>query len=368
MPKNEIRTRLTADGKGFKLALDTAQSQAKAWSNQIKGAIAGAFTIGALTNFGRQIKDIADNVLTLKSTLGLTSDEIQRMDLALNRTGKATLENFKTGFQNFTASITMANADPKSKQSKLFSFLGLDPMQLREGNQLESFLKTLERINLIKESSAKIETSRTLVGPDSGLRLAAAAAEDLRGQLEKLRNSPAIVSDDQLANIKDASAKIDEMGRVAKVGLFEAFMTPLKTRVQGFRDLLTGSPKIGMNKIAQSQFETGEILGRTILGMFGAKLPKRKGITDITQPPKTKVEQAIEDMILGFPDLTKEETEKKVRSITSDKLKVSSDSLSKIGGFVGQSSRAITIQQQQLEQAKGTNRRLDRGVKLQDGL
>lgn len=98
MPGLKLVAELGGDGSGFDAMMRRASGAKDKFATAftgLKGVIASAFTVGAITSFVRNTLEAADNISDMAQQLQISTDEVQRLDIAADRAGK-TLESVQS--------------------------------------------------------------------------------------------------------------------------------------------------------------------------------------------------------------------------------------------------------------------------------
>lgn len=110
-------------------------------NSRLKGAIAGAFSVGAITAFSKAAIDAANRIKDLADQSGQTSDDVQRIDFAAKQVG-STFEDI-SGKLDKMGKARQTAIDGNSGLIGAFSRLGVGMDDLRDSSQttLDIFYK-----------------------------------------------------------------------------------------------------------------------------------------------------------------------------------------------------------------------------------
>lgn len=149
----QIKASIGLDATGFEAGAKRVESATARMSGQIgsrlKGAIAGAFSLGAITAFSKAASDAANRIKDLSDQSGLTTDQVQELDFAAKQVGSS--------FDNIAGSIDKLS---KARQSALdgnsgligaFSRLGIGMQDLQDESK-----GTLELFQQIADSGVDL--------------------------------------------------------------------------------------------------------------------------------------------------------------------------------------------------------------------
>lgn len=200
--------KLTADASGAQRAVaafsKTAEKQVAGIGKELTGRIAGAFAAGAVVsavgNFISSIRGSVDEIKDLSDQLGISTDEVQRLQKAANDAG-IKFGVITTALQKIEAVKAEAMAGD-SKASGLLSVIGASPD--------ESALSILQKA--AEESSKSAEKNAAafdLLGKKTAI---------LRNVVSELQKQGVIkiIEDDQIQKIDEVNAGLEEAFRHSK--------------------------------------------------------------------------------------------------------------------------------------------------------
>lgn len=166
--------------------------------SQLVGAFAAGAVISAVRSFGAHVVETVDNIKDMSEQLGVSTDEIQRMQKAANDAG-VKFTAISTALQRIEALRSQAATGDKAA-SNLFSGLGIDPTQ---GNALEILKQAVEASTRGARENALLFD---LLGKKAGI---------LRNIVEELKAQGKIelISEDQIKSIDKANARLEEAQR-----------------------------------------------------------------------------------------------------------------------------------------------------------
>jgi hypothetical protein len=206
--------KLTLDTASFDAGVKKAESasagMAKSIGGQLKGAIAGAFTVGAITQFTRSVINAGDRIGDLAEQFQITNEEVQKLEILANRTG-VPLE--KMG----NALIKLAEIRSKASGGDNDAIRLLGSFGVSQSEAANSAVSNLQLLTKISEEYAKQAGSF-----DSQARAADLIGTKMESVLRAMRGindlGPVkIMSDEDIKALSDASDAIDEIIRQSKV-------------------------------------------------------------------------------------------------------------------------------------------------------
>jgi hypothetical protein len=218
---------LTADTVGFDRAISAAEKKLLGFGNRISGdlkAIAASFAgyeafkvliADTITATGR-IKDFSEQT-------GLTTDEVQRLDLAAKKVG-GSFEDFQTAMLKMGA----ARKDAATSNQELLNFfnrwgISLSDLENPQLRTIDLFYKLTEAMQGATLSPRDSETAKDLFGGKKVEKVLAAMKE-----LQAL-GPVKLISEKDIADLDRVSKQIDEMRR--KIGVA---MVPVMSSVANF--------------------------------------------------------------------------------------------------------------------------------------
>lgn len=236
-----LQIKLMADATGADRAVAAFSKRAGAYvgsiGSELKSQLAGAFAAGAVItavkSFGAHVVDTVDNIKDMSEQLGVSTDEIQRMQKAANDAGvKFTV--ISGALQRIEALRSQAASGDKSA-GNLFAGLGIDPSQ---GNALSILTQAVEAsANGARENALLFD----LLGRKAGI------LKNIVGEL-KSQGSIELISEQQIQSIDKVNAKLEEAKRrftvagapvaAGALDLLSSAITESTTRPQRIRKLL----------------------------------------------------------------------------------------------------------------------------------
>lgn len=206
--------------------------------SQLVGAFAAGAVISAVRSFGAHVVETVDNIKDMSEQLGVSTDEIQRMQKAANDAGiKFTV--ITGALQRIDALRSQAASGDKAA-SGLFAGLGIDPTQ---GTALDILTRAVDAsARGAKENALLFD----MVGRKAGI---------LKNVVAELKGQGAIelITEDQIKTIDKANAKLEEAKRRATVA---------------------GAPALsGILNVLSSALEESSTRPQRIRNLFGLKEP-----------------------------------------------------------------------------------------------
>lgn len=215
----EARARLSLDSKPFTDGLRGVQDEVeKKFSDSLKGVgkqIAQVFTVGAITNFAKEIISTADEVINLSNRLGIGTETIQSLRIEAKEAGIdfGTMESAILKTQKAAVDATTGNKN----LAKAFSDIGISIDDLRSLDPEDLFERVTKALADNSENADTVNAVFDIIGSKSGpalKNLLIQLGEDGFDALnEKMRDSNQIMSDETLKNWDDFGDQIAKSTR-----------------------------------------------------------------------------------------------------------------------------------------------------------
>jgi hypothetical protein len=312
--------KFTADASGVQRAVagmaKNTERQFAGIGNELTKRIAGAFAAGAVVsavgNFIGSVRQSVDEIKDLSDQLEISTDDVQRLQKAANDTG-VKFGVITTALQKIEAKKAEALSGD-SKAAGLFAALGANPG--------DSALSILQRAT--EESSKSTEKNA------AAFELLGKKAVVLKNVVNELKNQGPIklIDDDQIKQIDQVQAQLEEVQRLAKASA----AGPLTTFFRGAAGMLTFLNPSAMKGIAE---RVGQNKDLSFAGKISAMAGELIGIKD-TEGEKTEPADLQEALRKRRGVTTAPAAAAATVPATSAiSLGTQGDALSRIGLFVG---------------------------------
>jgi len=162
----EVKARLDLDGNPFQQGLAKAQAQIGTFATGIKGVIAGAFTVGAITAGMKSAVDYGSKLNDTAERLGVNAGELEKLAYAAKQTG--------SGLETITAAWTkMAIAQQSGirengEARRAFEHLGISAKELEKLSLEELFRKVADGVKDAKDQGRLMADVQTVLGRSGG--------------------------------------------------------------------------------------------------------------------------------------------------------------------------------------------------------
>jgi hypothetical protein len=245
--------KLGLDTTDFQTGIKRAQSSAsglgkgisqslKRENESIKGALAGMFTVSAAKSYFGDLKNIVDEIKDMSELLGVSTDEVQRLQKASAEAGQ-NFGSVVTAFQRIEQMRAQAMTGDK-RASGIFALLGIDPSK---GSGIEILKAAIDASSRgAQENAAAFE----LVGKKvTGLKL---TMEELQ-RLGPIK----LIDQEQLDAIDSAIKKQEEAIRQMKIA-GAPLMATLAQGATGVLNMFNSQNRERQNEIG-GMYSRGEI-------------------------------------------------------------------------------------------------------------
>jgi len=245
--------KLGLDTTDFQTGIKRAQSSAsglgkgiseslKRENDSIKGALAGMFTVSAAKSYFGDLKNIVDEIKDMSELLGVSTDEVQRLQKASAETGQ-NFGSVVTAFQRIEQMRAQAMTGDK-RAVGIFALLGIDPSK---GSGIEILKAAIDASSRgAQENAAAFE----LVGKKvTGLKL---TMEELQ-RLGPIK----LIDQEQLDAIDSAIKKQEEAIRQMKIA-GAPLMATLAQGATGVLNMFNSQNRERQNEIG-GMYSRGEI-------------------------------------------------------------------------------------------------------------
>lgn len=217
--------------KGLEVAKRAGQGFASDFKRNVGGAIATAFSLAAVKAGARAIIDYGSNLTDLSSQTGISTEMLQRMEIAAIQTG-ISLDFVSARITNLARRSADAASGQNKKFLEAFERLGVTVDDMRRKRPDELFLQIAKNVRDSEFNMQKLNDVTRAFGVQ-GSKLVRAFRKDFAGLVET-QNDSVILTEEQLNKLTAAGDKLAVMNRNLKV----TFAPLLELGVDRVRDLL----------------------------------------------------------------------------------------------------------------------------------
>jgi len=208
-----LKAILSFDGRAYEAGMKKAQTTAKKTQSNIvgslKGAVAGALSVGFIASKAKEVGEFAKQVSDLAPALGMTTEELQKWEYVFARFG---LDLNDTGDALLTISDRVEDSLAGTESMiEDFRLVGLTVDQLRGKNPQQLFELFADAVANTSDKNRALTAIVRNLGDDLGRKLAPALMMGKKG-LEEMRKEAedlGIIMDG--GNIQDVADQMVEM-------------------------------------------------------------------------------------------------------------------------------------------------------------
>lgn len=172
-------------------------------------AIAGAFTVGAIVGAGKQVIDFASHVSDLSAKLGMSTDWVQKFELAFGPAG-ISIDTVSQASLKLSKNLVQGDKSTIGALSKL----GVSVASLKQMAPEQQFLKVADAVGQIENPTEKAYAAMTVFGK-GGAELLAGLDGHLKETIEQFDRLGVIIDE---KTIKAADDFGDQLGVLQKLG------------------------------------------------------------------------------------------------------------------------------------------------------
>lgn len=241
----DLIARLRLDGTGFQAGMSRAERTVNSLANTVRGQLAAAFSVAALTAAVKKTIDFASSMTDLSEALGVNAETLQEFDYAARQTG-ATVDDFAKALKNLAQARREALEDPAGKQAKSFGFFGVDATQLKNTKEMGELAKAVGRgYKALAADANSIPRILDLIG-SKNIAVLPAMAAGLDDAAAAARNLGLIMDNEVREGLDEIGDSVEILQSQLTVGLAPAIIkvvdgfTKFWTQAQaGFTALFT---------------------------------------------------------------------------------------------------------------------------------
>lgn len=219
----EIRSRAGLDNSGFITGIKGMQRETEAWAkgqlNQLKGQIAGAFSVGAVIAFGKSIVDCAKDLQDQADTLNVTTDSLQAFQKVARENG-SDQDKLATALTK-TQTAQMELLAGTDKMVAAFGALGIKAKDVEGLGTDEVFALIGQKVYEADDQTAAFNATTDILGSKLAGNLIptlkAVGEDGLQTVIDKAKESGEVLSADVIAKIDMFGDRLEALAKKAKV-------------------------------------------------------------------------------------------------------------------------------------------------------
>lgn len=355
-----ITATLGLDGRGFKAGMKEAQGITNKWAGSLKGQIAAAFTAAAIVRATKDVVQFASKVDDFSKKLGISRTAVQEWMYALKLSG-GEIEQLSQAFKALSISRLDAMTNPKGENASIFEALGITKEALAN-NPINELMKQIARSFETKDFGQAEGGMISKILGKGGIELLATFKEGIDDAMEDLREMGGIIEDDVVRNLDQAGDAVDTLGTKFKALMANAL-----------------GPVVKALKWIYEQYT--DITNRIASMYYGMKLSQETGerwtehsteiLRSLEKDEQTKTAQRAERARKRGEGRDKQEPwvpPRDVKEIKAVEMGItpSSDSLSRIGGFVGGGGGTVNRLMAIEKELQKLNKQVQTGIVLKE--
>lgn len=230
MSSFKVTGRLNLDGSNFQAGMSRAHAAVRGLggtvASSLKGQLAAAFSIGAVTMLARKTMEYADNIDETASRIGVGAEKLQEWAFAAKQAGSNTEQ-----LAAFVERLTMAALDP-SKQA-LFQRMGIKPEGMTSGGLFES----VSAWSRGKSASEVTPILRELTGFKGVGALLNTLQTDLAAAGQAARQAGAVMGTETLQKLAKLNDQFSILSQILVTQFAPALLEAAKLALRAFGQL-----------------------------------------------------------------------------------------------------------------------------------
>ena len=337
-----LLAKLGLDSSSFESGAKRAESISKKFGKEMTGALATAFSVEKVVQFGLEAVSAAGKLSDLSDRVGVSAGFLQEMQFAAEQTG-ASLEDVTTSIEKLSVARAQALAGSETKMNA-FKLLGISADDLKTLRSEDLFTKIGDTIKNAPNPQNLLAPFREIAGKGAGA-LIPAMIEGLQDTAQKARELGLVMNDNVVASLDDAADRIDTLKAgftvligtiISEVGgpLFK-FFEAVGSAAQTFFSMVF-DPKANTDK---DPFTRLKFLINQTTEAFKASIDEQnQASVDKKQQSQKRAERrrTFDAAGLEIEDPTKTTTDEKLAKVSNNTaLSQGADSFAKIGLFGG---------------------------------
>ena len=352
-----LLAKLGLDSSSFESGAKRAESISKKFGKEMTGALATAFSVEKVVQFGLEAVSAAGKLSDLSDRVGVSAGFLQEMQFAAEQTG-ASLEDVTASIEKLSVARAQALAGSETKMNA-FNLLGISVDDLKTLRSEDLFTKIGDTIKNAPNPQNLLAPFREIAGKGAGA-LIPAMIEGLQDTAQKARELGLVMNDNVVASLDDAADRIDTLKAgftvligtiISEVGrpLFK-FFEAVGSAAQTFFSMVF-DPKANTDK---DPFTRLKFLINQTTEAFKASIDEQnQASVDKKQQSQKRAERrrTFDAAGLEIEDTTKTTADEKLAKFSNNTaLSQGADSFAKIGLFGGfQSTQDKMIKELQMQ-------------------
>ena len=203
-----LLAKLGLDSSSFESGAKRAESISRKFGKEMTGALATAFSVEKVVQFGLEAVSAAGKLSDLSDRVGVSAGFLQEMQFAAEQTG-ASLEDVTASIEKLSVARAQALAGSETKMNA-FKLLGISVDDLKTLRSEDLFTKIGDTIKNAPNPQNLLAPFREIAGKGAGA-LIPAMIEGLQDTAQKARELGLVMNDNVVASLDDAADRIDTL-------------------------------------------------------------------------------------------------------------------------------------------------------------
>ena len=203
-----LLAKLGLDSSSFESGAKRAESISRKFGKEMTGALATAFSVEKVVQFGLEAVSAAGKLSDLSDRVGVSAGFLQEMQFAAEQTG-ASLEDVTASIEKLSVARAQALAGSETKMNA-FKMLGISADDLKTLRSEDLFTKIGDTIKNAPNPQNLLAPFREIAGKGAGA-LIPAMIEGLQDTAQKARELGLVMNDNVVASLDDAADRIDTL-------------------------------------------------------------------------------------------------------------------------------------------------------------
>ena len=215
--------------------LINARDNASGTFAKVAGGLAAYFSIRVISSYTSGIVDLGDEIGKLSKRLATTTDEYQALTFAARRQG-ASSNDIEKGFKRMT-SVVLDAENGLADANRALNAVGLTWQQLKGKSPEEQFAIMAERLNALRDESAKLAVAQDLFGARAGAALIPVVAE-YQSLKDELREIGGIIESKNVAAAERFKDSMENINTTIKATIANSGLLGWLDKIAGHMQLL----------------------------------------------------------------------------------------------------------------------------------
>ena len=337
-----LLAKLGLDSSSFESGAKRAESISKKFGKEMTGALATAFSVEKVVQFGLEAVSAAGKLSDLSDRVGVSAGFLQEMQFAAEQTG-ASLEDVTASVEKLSVARAQALAGSETKMNA-FKLLGISADDLKTLRSEDLFTKIGDTIKNAPNPQNLLAPFREIAGKGAGA-LIPAMIEGLQDTAQKARELGLVMNDNVVASLDDAADRIDTLkagftvliGTIISEGggqLFKFFEAAGSAAQTFFSMVFDPKANTDKNPLTRLKF----LIDQTTEAFKASIDEQNQASVDKKQQSQKRAERrrTFDAAGLEIEDTTKTTADEKLAKVANNTaLSQGADSFAKIGLFGG---------------------------------